>query len=130
MASAPGHDEETGQLRAPAAERDRLREGRPAEGLGVFDVLLGTGLGGDRRETDVAAASVDTLLLHTDGAVDTPGTDGRFGERRLRSVAAAGPWDRAPVLERDDAATGAWRSGRAVDGRAMLAVQLVQLRDA
>ena len=107
-----------------------LREGRSPEELGVFDVLLGTGLGGDWRETEVALSSGDTLLLYTDGVVDTPGLDERFGEERLRAVAAAGPSNPAAVLERVDAATAAWQSGRAVDDRAMLAMQLVPTRDA
>ena len=102
----------------------RLRDGRPPEELGVFDVLLGTGLGRDWRETAVALRPGETLLLYTDGVIDTPGHDERFGEPRLREVAAAGPLDPAAVLERVDAATMAWQAGRAVDDRAMLAVQL------
>ena len=106
-----------------------LREGHAPEELGVFDVLLGTGLGHDWRETDVALKPGDTLLLYTDGVIDTPGQDERFGELRLRDVAAAGPLNPAAVLERVDAATMAWQAGRAVDDRAMLALQLAPARD-
>ncbi len=53
-------------------------------------MLLGTGLGGDWRETEVALSSGDTLLLYSDGVVDTPGLDERFDEERLQAVAAAG----------------------------------------
>lgn len=101
-----------------------LREGQVPEELGVFDVLLGTGLGRDWRETTVALKPGDTVLLYTDGVIDTPGLEERFGEPRLRDVAAAGPSNPAAVLERVDAATTAWQAGRAVDDRAMLAVQL------
>ncbi len=106
-----------------------LREGRPPEELGVFDVLLGTGLGHDWRETEVALQLGDTLLLYTDGVIDTPGREERFGEARLRDVVAAGRLDPAAVLERVDAATTAWQSGRAVDDRAMLAIRLAPKRD-
>ena len=107
-----------------------LREGQPPRLLGVFDVLLGTGLGRQWRETEVALLPGDTLLLYTDGVIDTPGREERFGEQRLGEVAAAGPLNPAAVLERVDAATMAWQSGRAVDDRAMLAVQLAPARDA
>ena len=106
-----------------------LREGAAPEGLGVFDVLLGAGLGRDWRETEVALAHGDTLLLYTDGVIDTPGHEERFGEERLRDVSAAGPPDPAALLDRVDAATAAWQAGRAVDDRAMLAVQLIPARD-
>jgi PAS domain S-box-containing protein len=107
-----------------------LRGGGPPEPLGVFDVLLGTGLGRQWRETKVALRPGDTLLLYTDGVIDTPGCEERFGEQRLSEVAAAGPLNPAAVLERIDAATTAWQSGRAVDDRAMLALQLAPARDA
>ena len=107
----------------------RLREGDPPEELGVFDVLLGTGLGRDWRETEVALRPGDTLLLYTDGVIDTPGANERFGEQRLREVAAAGSCDPVALLERVDAATTTWQVGRAVDDRAMLAVRLEPERD-
>ncbi len=106
-----------------------LRPGAPAEDLGVFDVLLGAGVGTLWRETDVALRPGDTLLLYTDGVIDTPGVDSRFGEERLGQVAAAGPLNPAAVLERIDAATAAWQAGRSVDDRAMLALQLAAAPD-
>ena len=103
-----------------------LRPGAPAEDVGVFDVLLGAGVGTRWRETEVALAPGDTLLLYTDGVIDTPGVDARFGEDRLGQVAAAGPLDPAAVLERVGAATSAWQAARSVDDRAMLALQLTE----
>ena len=103
-----------------------LRPGADAEDVGVFDVLLGAGVGTRWRETEVALAPGDTLLLYTDGVIDTPGVDARFGEDRLGQVAAAGPLNPAAVLERVDAATSAWQAARSVDDRAMLALQLVE----
>jgi PAS domain S-box-containing protein len=108
----------------------RLRDGHATEEVAVFDVLLGTGLGHEWREVEVTLEPGDTLLLYTDAVIDTPGREERFGEERLRDVAAAGPLNPAAVLERVDAATATWQAGPAVDDRAMLAVQLSPARDA
>lgn len=92
--------------------------------LGSPDILLGTGLGKRWREVEVELRPGDTLFLYTDGITDTPGTSSRFGQDRLLATAIDGPLDPSSVLARVDAATTAWQSGRAVDDRAMLALQL------
>ena len=86
-------------------------------------MLLGIDGEGDWVETAVDLAPGDTLLFYTDGVTETPGTGARFGEARL--VEAIDRTDELPdaLLAEIERALGEFRSGAAVDDRAMLALR-------
>ena len=99
------------------------RPGEPPASLGGHGVLLGIDGDGDWVETAVDLAPGDTLLFYTDGVTETPGTGARFGETRL--VEAIARTDERPdaLLAEIERALGEFRSGTAVDDRAMLAMR-------
>lgn len=73
--------------------------------------------------TTIELARGDTLLLYTDGVTDTPGTDSRFGEERLRDAVEQAPSEPGALLASVSAALDAFARGVGLDDRAMLALQ-------
>ena len=65
----------------------------------------------------------DTLLLYTDGVLDTVGEAGRFGEERLLECIRAAPADPPALLDHLDAALDAFQRGPQRDDTAMVAVR-------
>jgi PAS domain S-box-containing protein len=94
-----------------------LREaGRPGRLLGIPE-------GGDWHDDPLTLAAGETLLAYTDGATDTRGADGRFGEDRLRALlrAHAGTPPDA-LLAALDEALAAFRVGPESDDTAAVAI--------
>src|SRR3954452_8957891 len=60
-----------------------LRRGDEVQRCGRPDPLLGMEAGGDRNHVEIALKAGDTLLFYTDGVVEAPGEEDRFGEQRL-----------------------------------------------
>jgi sigma-B regulation protein RsbU (phosphoserine phosphatase) len=103
----------------------RRRAGEHPVALGVPGVLLGVDGDGDWPETAWTIEPGDTLLFYTDGVTDTPGTDARFGETRLRNLLADSARDPDGLLAYIDAALREYQIGTHVDDTAMLALQFI-----
>jgi GAF domain-containing protein len=67
----------------------------------------------------------DTLLLYTDGVIDTVGAAGRFGEDRLLEAIRAAPADPGELVARVAAALERFQRGAQRDDTAIVALQLV-----
>jgi serine phosphatase RsbU (regulator of sigma subunit) len=93
--------------------------GRPGTLLGAFP-------DGRWEDTRVALDAGESLLLYTDGVTDTVGDAGRFGDERLRALAAdAGGLPAAELLARLDDALNRFQVGPQADDTAALAFRLV-----
>ena len=101
-----------------------LRRGDDVECVGRPDPLLGMLATGDRNHIDVALKPGDTVLFYTDGVVEAPGEDDRFGEERLLEAVAAGPADPAGLVAHVESVLRAFQAGEKADDRALLALQL------
>jgi PAS domain S-box-containing protein len=99
------------------------REGELPHEVGRHDVLLGVIDQGAFAEETVEVQPGDVLLFYTDGVLDAPGTDGRFGEDRLRAALASAPADPAGLLHTLERALRGFVQPGAVDDRAMLALR-------
>jgi serine phosphatase RsbU (regulator of sigma subunit) len=89
----------------------------PGPLLGAFDDAAWT-------EQSVPISRGDMLMLYTDGVIETPGDDDRFGEARLRALVsehASDPPD--ALLRRLDTALERFRSGPVGDDVAVLALR-------
>ena len=75
--------------------------------------------------TTLELAHGDTLLLYTDGVVDTPGVDSRFGGARLRAAVDAAPAEPSALLAAVSTALDEFAHGAGLDDRAMLALQRI-----
>jgi serine phosphatase RsbU (regulator of sigma subunit)/PAS domain-containing protein len=64
----------------------------------------------------------DTVLLYTDGVLDTVGEQDRFGDDRLLRLLDGAPADPAAVVARIDAALAAFQSGPQRDDTAIVAI--------
>jgi phosphoserine phosphatase RsbU/P len=101
-----------------------LKRDGGCEKVGIPGLLLGAVDDyGEAALANVAFAPGDTLLLFTDGVTDTPGADGRFGDRRLRATVATAPAEPAELLAAVSAALDAFGHGNGQDDRAMLALR-------
>jgi serine phosphatase RsbU (regulator of sigma subunit) len=103
----------------------RRRAGEHPVELGTTGVLLGVDGDGGWPETAWVIEPGDTLLFYTDGVTDTPGTEARFGELRLRHLLADSGGDPDALLSSIDAALREYQVGTHVDDTAMLALQFV-----
>src|SRR3954454_21884347 len=72
-----------------------LRRGGEVQRCGRPDPLLGIEANDDRNHVEITLKSGDTVLFFTDGVLEAPGEEDRFGEERLRAAVAAGDSDRA-----------------------------------
>jgi serine phosphatase RsbU (regulator of sigma subunit) len=93
--------------------------------VGEHGMLLGAFGDGTWPERSMLLADGDTVLFYTDGVIDTPGSDRRFGEERLLDTVALAPRDPDGLVASIDAAVVEFQHGRPGDDRAMLALQLV-----
>ncbi|HET6448854.1 MAG TPA: SpoIIE family protein phosphatase [Conexibacter sp.] len=76
--------------------------------------------------TEVALQAGDTLVLYTDGVLDTVGTDDRFGEGRLRAaLEAAGTAEPRALVAAVASALDAFREGPQRDDTAIVAMCFV-----
>src|SRR4051794_7959338 len=101
-----------------------LRRGEEVELVGRSDPLLGMSATAERGHVDVALRAGDTLLFYTDGVVEAPGEEDRFGERRLLDAVAGAPADPAGMVAHVEAVLREFQSGDLADDRALLALQL------
>jgi PAS domain S-box-containing protein len=92
--------------------------------VGHHDILLGALPGREWREATADLAAGDVLLFYSDGVTDTPGTEERFGDRRLHDLLAGAPRAPAELVERLDTAVEAFEAGPLADDRALLALRL------
>jgi PAS domain S-box-containing protein len=99
------------------------RPGDRPVALGYHGVLLGIDGDGDWAETAVDLAPGDTLLFYTDGVTETPGFGARFGEERLLEAMARIEDCPDALLAEIEQALREFRTGTAVDDRAMLALR-------
>jgi len=100
----------------------RRGEGAPAE-LGRAGVLLGFDPDGEWPEVSLALEPGDTLLLYTDGVIDTRRGAERFGERRLLDALAHSPAEPHGLLEELQARLRSFASGGTRDDVALLAAR-------
>jgi serine phosphatase RsbU (regulator of sigma subunit) len=99
------------------------RAGEPPREVGRHDVLLGVV---DQRafaEETIEVEVGDALLFYTDGVLDAPGQDERFGEERLLAAVAAAPADPPALLHTIEGALRSFATGAGPDDRAMLALR-------
>jgi PAS domain S-box-containing protein len=78
--------------------------------------------------TDTQLEQGDTVVLYTDGVLDTVGHDGRFGDERLFALLGGAPADPTAVVERIDAALAAFQAGSQRDDTAIVAVTVDDVR--
>jgi serine phosphatase RsbU (regulator of sigma subunit)/PAS domain-containing protein len=98
-----------------------LRDGQASE-LGVPGPIAGVFDDAAWDTATVALRDGDTLVLYTDGVLDTVGSDGRFGPERLLEVLCGVPADPQTVVERVAAALAAYQSGPQRDDTAIVAL--------
>jgi phosphoserine phosphatase RsbU/P len=72
--------------------------------------------------TDTPLRRGDTIVLYTDGVLDTVGDDGRYGDERLLALLAGAPADPAAVVARIDTALAAFQAGPQRDDTAIVAI--------
>src|SRR3954447_16278468 len=101
-----------------------LRRGGDVEIVGRSDPLLGMLATAERNHVDVTLRAGDTLLFYTDGVVEAPGEEDRFGGQRLLEAVASGPADPAGLVAHVEAVLRAYQSGDLADDRALLALRL------
>lgn len=104
-----------------------VRDGEVEE-LGGVGPMAGAFDDGVWDCTEVTLHAADTLLLYTDGVLDTVGEDERFGADRLRDVLeGAGTAEPSVLVSRLAAALEAFRRGPQRDDTAIVAVRFTDL---
>jgi serine phosphatase RsbU (regulator of sigma subunit) len=91
--------------------------------LGRPDTLAGAFDDGVWGTSAIELHRGDTLLLYTDGVLDTVGEGERFGEQRLLDSVRAAPADPAALLDHLDAALDTFQRGPQRDDTATVAVR-------
>jgi serine phosphatase RsbU (regulator of sigma subunit) len=100
-----------------------VREGHVEE-IGCVGPMAGAFDDGTWDCVEVTLKRGDTLLLYTDGVLDTVGTDERFGEERLRAaLEEAGTAEPTALVARLAGALEAFRHGPQRDDTAIVAVR-------
>jgi serine phosphatase RsbU (regulator of sigma subunit)/PAS domain-containing protein len=98
-----------------------LRDGQASE-LGLPGPIAGVFDDAAWETVTTPLRDGDTLVLYTDGVLDTVGTDGRFGPERLLELLCGIPADPEVVVERVAAALAAYQSGPQRDDTAIVAL--------
>jgi PAS domain S-box-containing protein len=96
---------------------DVSRAGRAGTMAGAFD-------GETWESTPVALLPGDTLVLFTDGVIDTVGEPGRFGEERLLATIRSAPVEPAELVAHLATALERFQRGPQRDDTAIVAIQL------
>ena len=99
------------------------RAGEAPRELGRHDVLLGVVDQDAFGEATLDVEPGDVVLFYTDGVLDAPGADGRFGEERLLAAVAAAPQDPTALLHTIERGLREFTTGEGADDRAMLALR-------
>ncbi len=100
-----------------------VRDGQVEE-VGCVGPMAGAFDDGIWDCTEVALQQGDTLLLYTDGVLDTVGADDRFGDTRLRvALEEAGTADPSVLVAQLAGALEAFRQGPQRDDTAIVAVR-------
>ena len=97
-----------------------LRDGEPRQ-VGHFGTIVGAFPTETWTAERVEMAPGDTLVLYTDGVIDTVGETGRFGEQRLLD-ALAGTGSAREAVERIERSIGDFERGPQADDTAALAL--------
>lgn len=93
--------------------------------VGRTGPVLGAFADSEWPTEELCVGTDEVMLLYTDGVTDTVGSDGRFGETRLRQpMADFGPVAPADLLPRLDLALNAFQVGSQADDTAALALRL------
>ena len=104
--------------------RPLLVRGDTLEELGCVGPMAGAFDDGAWGCTEIALQAGDTLVLYTDGVLDTVGSEDRFGEARLRAaLAGAATADPAALVAALASALEAFRHGPHRDDIAIVAVR-------
>ncbi len=103
----------------------RYRAGTPPVELGRHGTILGWDLDGEWPEVRCDLEVGDGLLFYTDGVIDTPGANDRFGEQRLAELLAATHGDPDTVIAEIDRALSAYQIRPRGDDVAVVALGLV-----
>ena len=101
------------------------RPGEAPREVGRHDVLLGVVPQDAFGEESLDVEPGDVLLFYTDGVIDAPGEDGRFGEERLLAALASAPTDPTGLLAAIDGELRRFTHGPGADDRAMLALRYI-----
>jgi GAF domain-containing protein/anti-sigma regulatory factor (Ser/Thr protein kinase) len=102
-----------------------VRDGH-VEQLGCVGPMAGAFDDGTWEKTTVALHAGDTLVLYTDGVLDTVGAQERFGEERLRAaLASAGTADPKALVARLAGELERFREGPQRDDTAIAAVRFL-----
>jgi serine phosphatase RsbU (regulator of sigma subunit) len=75
--------------------------------------------------SDAPLEDGDSVVLYTDGVLDTVGEDGRFGAHRLFELLSWRTPDPQAIVRRVDGALGAFQSGPQRDDTAIVALTVV-----
>ena len=98
-----------------------IRHGVARE-LGVPGPIAGVFDDASWDVTSTPLADGDTVLLYTDGVLDTVGNDGRFGDERLLALLHGAEADPDTLVARIDEALATFQSGPQRDDTAIVAV--------
>jgi serine phosphatase RsbU (regulator of sigma subunit) len=98
-----------------------LRDGQASE-LGAPGPIAGVFDDAAWDTATIALRDGDTLVLYTDGVLDTVGSDGRFGPERLLDLLRGTPADPQALVDRVAAALAEYQSGPQRDDTAIVAL--------
>ena len=98
-----------------------IRDGTVRE-LGAPGPIAGVFQDASWEVTTTPLLDGDTVLLYTDGVLDTVGSDGRFGEQRLLALLDGAPADPQGLVARIDGALAGFQDGPQRDDTAIVAV--------
>jgi GAF domain-containing protein/anti-sigma regulatory factor (Ser/Thr protein kinase) len=102
----------------------RVRDGTVQE-LGEAGTMAGAFDGETWESASVELRVGDTLVLYTDGVLDTVGEHARFGEERLLATLRAGPADPQALVTHLAATLDAFRHGPQRDDTAVVALRFL-----
>jgi serine phosphatase RsbU (regulator of sigma subunit)/PAS domain-containing protein len=104
-----------------------IRDGAATE-LGAPGPIAGVFEDAAWERTVTPLADGDTIVLYTDGVLDTVGAEERFGEARLLDLLQGAQPDPGALVARIDAALAAFQAGPQRDDTAIVALTVRDLR--